>query len=56
MELPVWVEEEIRKTKEIITGHILIEFWDSGVIKVDILSRRLPPKVGIERPKTRNSI
>lgn len=44
MNLPDWVEKDLKAAPQIKAGSIHIEFWDGGVTKVEILDRRLPPK------------
>lgn len=44
MTLPHWVEEDIRKLPDNFTGQIVIECWDGGVTRRDIINRRSAPK------------
>ena len=46
MELPYWVEEDIRKLPADFTGQIVIECWHGGVTRVDTKTSRQAPKVG----------
>lgn len=44
MELPDWVERDIRSLPERFTGQIVVEVWDGGVTRRDIIERRTAPK------------
>lgn len=46
MEVPHWVEEDIRALPADFTGQIAIECWRGGVTRVDTKTSRQAPKVG----------
>jgi hypothetical protein len=46
MDLPHWVEEDIRALPADFTGQIVVECWSGGVSRRDILDRRTAPKAG----------
>ena len=51
MELPHWVEEDIELLPFDFTGQIVIEVWQGGVTRRDILDRRQAPKAGETLPR-----
>jgi hypothetical protein len=44
MKLPVWVEQDILQLPDRFTGQIVVEVWDGGVTRRDIIDRRPAPK------------
>ena len=51
MELPHWVVEDIELLPFDFTGQIVVEVWQGGVTKRDILDRRQAPKAGETLPR-----
>jgi hypothetical protein len=56
MELPHWVEEDIELLPNDFTGQIIIEVWEGGVTRRDIVSRHQAQKIATEMFATRNLI
>lgn len=48
MELPHWVEEDLELLPNEFTGQIIIEVWEGGVTRRDIVSRRQAPTIAAE--------
>jgi len=44
MTLPHWVEEDIKMLPAIFTGQIVIEIWQGGVTRREIIDRRMSPQ------------
>lgn len=44
MQLPVWVEKDIKALPDRFNGQIVIEIWDGGVTRRDIVERRTAPQ------------
>jgi hypothetical protein len=44
MELPPWVEHDIRSLPERFTGQIVIDVWDGDVTRRDIVERSTAPQ------------
>ena len=51
MELSHWVEEDIELLPNNFTGQIVIEVWEGGVTRRDIVNRRQAPKIAAETPR-----
>ncbi|MBC7837828.1 MAG: hypothetical protein H7Y39_04205 [Nitrospiraceae bacterium] len=49
MELPIWVKEDIEELANDFTGQIVIEVWEGGVTRRDIVDRRQAPKIAAEK-------
>jgi hypothetical protein len=53
MELPYWVKEDIEVLANDFSGQIVIEVWEGGVTRRDIVARRQAPKIAAETlPRT----
>ena len=48
MELPQWVEDDIKLLPKDFSGQIVIEVWEGGVTRRDIVNRRQAPKIAAE--------
>ena len=48
MELPQWVEDDIGLLPKDFSGQIVIEVWEDGVARRDIVNRRQAPKTAAE--------
>ena len=48
MELPSWVKEDIEVLANDFSGQIVIEVWEGGVTRRDIVNRRPAPKIAAE--------
>ncbi len=48
MEVPQWVEDDIELLPKDFSGQIVIEVWEGGVTRRDILNRRQAPKIAAE--------
>lgn len=48
MELPSWVKEDIEVLANDFSGQIVIEVWEGGVTRRDIVNRRQAPKIAAE--------
>ena len=48
MELPQWVEDDIELLSKDFSGQIVIEVWEGGVTRRDIVNRRQAPKIAAE--------
>ena len=48
MQPPSWVKEDIEVLAHDITGQIVIEVWEGGVTRLDIVNRRQAPKIAAE--------
>jgi hypothetical protein len=48
MELPQWVEDDIELLPKDFSGQIVIEVWEGGVTRRDIVNRRQAPKLAAE--------
>ncbi len=48
MELPHWVKEDIELLPKDFTGQIIIEVWEGGVTRREIVNRRQAPKIAAE--------
>ena len=48
MELPQWVEDDIELLPKDFSGQIVIEVWEGGVTRRDIVNRRQAPKIAAE--------
>jgi hypothetical protein len=44
MDLPAWVEQDIKQLPERFTGQVTIEIWDGGVTRREITERRTAPQ------------
>lgn len=51
MELPHWVKEDIEVLANDFMGQIVIEVWQGGVTRRDILDRRQAPKIAETLPR-----
>lgn len=48
MELPQRVEDDIELLPKDFSGQIVIEVWEGGVTRRDIVNRRQAPKIAAE--------
>lgn len=51
MQIPDWVERDIQQLPARFTGQIVLEVWDGGVTRREIVDRKTAPKAQQVRPQ-----